>query len=113
MADPPVEPPQQPTDEISTSALGNCVCGLPMINPAWCSGGHFETSKWRVRAARIAEADALFNMHAVDQQYVLQVHQVADWQDVVQRMQQAAMAQAAAASQAKGEPKGPGTGHAH
>jgi hypothetical protein len=66
------------------------------------------------RQARIAEADALFNMHAVDQQYVLQVHQVADWQDVVQRMQQQAMAAAAAQAQGpKGQPKGPGTGHEH
>ncbi len=65
------------------------------------------------RQARIAEADALFAMHAVDQQYVLQAHQVADWEDVVQRMQQAAMAAAAAESHAKGAPKGPGTGHEH
>jgi len=65
------------------------------------------------RQARIAEADALFAMKAVDTQYVLQAHQVADWEDIVQRMQQQAMAQAAAASAAKGQAKGPGTGHEH
>lgn len=69
------------------------------------------------RQARIAEADALFAMHAVDQQYVLQAHQVADWMDIQQRMQEAAMA-AAQAQHAKGggpkgEPHGPGTGHEH
>ena len=65
------------------------------------------------RQARIAEADALFAMKAVDIQYVLQAHQISDWEDIQSRMQQQAMAQAAAASQAKGQPKGPGTGHAH
>ena len=68
------------------------------------------------RQARIAEADALFNMHAVDQQYVLQAHQIADWQDIVARMQAQAMAMAAAGAQArggKGQPRGPGTGHPH
>ena len=69
------------------------------------------------RQARIAEADALFAMHAVDQQYVLQAHQVSDWEDVVQRMQKQAMAAAAEAAMAKGagrsQPKGPGTGHPH
>jgi hypothetical protein len=71
------------------------------------------------RQARIAEADALFAMHAVDQQYVLQAHEVDDWQGVVQRMTQQAMAMAAAGAQAgktpggKPQPKGPGTGHPH
>jgi hypothetical protein len=70
------------------------------------------------RQARIAEADALFAMHAVDQQYVLQAHQVTDWEDVVSRMQQAALAAAQAEHQGGGgggggKPKGPGTGHAH
>ena len=69
------------------------------------------------RQARIAEADALFAMKAVDQQFVLQAHQVADWQEVLTRMQQQAMAMAAAESQGKGgpkgQPKGPGTGHEH
>ena len=65
------------------------------------------------RQARIAEADALFAMKAVDQQYVLQAHQVSDWEAVVDRMQKAAMAAAQAAHEAKGQAKGPGTGHAH
>lgn len=70
------------------------------------------------RQARIAEADALFAMHAVDQQYVLQAHQISDWQAIQQRMQQQAMAIAAAQSQGKGgggssQPKGPGQGHPH
>lgn len=65
------------------------------------------------RQARIAEADALFAMKAVDQTYVLQAHQVADAEEIIQRMQQQAIAMATAASQAKGQPKGPGTGHAH
>jgi len=68
------------------------------------------------RQARIAEADALYAMKAVDQQYVLQAHQVSDWEAVVDRMQKAAMAAAAAAAAAKGgkpQPKGPGTGHPH
>ena len=68
------------------------------------------------RQARIAEADALFAMKAVDQQYVLQAHQVADWKDIEARMEQkqiAIMAAAAQAQGAKGQPKGPGTGHAH
>jgi hypothetical protein len=65
------------------------------------------------RQARIAEADALFAMHAVDQQYVLTAHQVADWESIVDRMQKAAMAAAKAQHDAKAQPKGPGTGHAH
>ena len=72
------------------------------------------------RQARIAEADALFAMHAIDSQAVLQAHAWPNWQQVVQRMQ--AQAQAAAAAQAqsggkgsgpKGQPTGPGTGHPH
>lgn len=71
------------------------------------------------RQARIAEADALFAMHAIDAQAVLQAHAWPGWQSVVQRMQ--AQAQAAAQAQAqqggksgaKGQPTGPGTGHAH
>lgn len=65
------------------------------------------------RQARIAEADALFAMHAVDQQYVLQAHQVSDWEEVVARMQKQAMAMAQAQHDAKAQPKGPGTGHEH
>jgi hypothetical protein len=70
------------------------------------------------RQARIAEADALFAMHAIDSQAVLQAHAWPNWQQVVQRMQEAAKAQAAAQAQQKGsggqgQPKGPGTGHPH
>jgi hypothetical protein len=68
------------------------------------------------RQARIAEADALFAMHAIDSQAVLQAHAWPNWQTVVQRMQQAAQAQAqaqAAAGGARGQARGPGTGHPH
>ena len=65
------------------------------------------------RQARIAEADALFAMKAVDQQYVLQAHQVSDWEAVVARMGEAAKLAAQQHAQSKGQPKGPGTGHAH
>jgi hypothetical protein len=70
------------------------------------------------RQARIAEADALFSMHAIDAQAVLQAHAWPNWQSVVKRMQEQAQAQAAAQAAAKGsggsaQPKGPGTGHAH
>lgn len=72
------------------------------------------------RQARIAEADALFAMKAVDIQYVLQAHQIADWEEIQKRMQEQAQAVAAAAAQAKGskgggspQPRGPGTGHPH
>jgi hypothetical protein len=65
------------------------------------------------RQARIAEVDALFAMKAVDQQTVLQVHQFADWQDIVKRMQDAAMALAAAQHNgAQGGGGGPGGGGA-
>jgi hypothetical protein len=68
------------------------------------------------RQARIAEADALFAMHAIDAQAVLQAHAWPNWQQVVQRMQKEAQAAAAAQAQAKGgkgQPTGPGTGHPH
>lgn len=66
------------------------------------------------RQARIAEADALFAMHAIDAQAVLQAHAWPNWQAVVQRMQAQAQAQAAAQAQGgKGQPHGPGTGHPH
>jgi hypothetical protein len=69
------------------------------------------------RQARIAEADALFHMGAVDQDYVLAIHQVPDRDAVIQRMQEkaaaAAAAQAASGKGGKGQPKGPGTGHPH
>jgi hypothetical protein len=64
------------------------------------------------RQARIAEADALFAMHAIDSQAVLQAHAWPNWQQVVQRMQAAAQAQAQAQAQAKGGgASGVGTGH--
>jgi hypothetical protein len=72
------------------------------------------------RQARIAEADALLAMHAIDRQAVLQTHNFPHWQDIEQRMdakekeqQQMAMAAAAQKSHAQGQPKGPGTGHPH
>ena len=55
------------------------------------------------RQARIAEADALFAMHAVDQQFVLQAHQVSDWEAVLQRMQQQQIAAVPAAPGSKFE----------
>jgi hypothetical protein len=68
------------------------------------------------RQARIAEADALFAMHAIDAQAVLQAHAWPNWQEVVKRMQDQAAAAAQAQAQQggpKGQPKGPGTGHPH
>jgi hypothetical protein len=70
------------------------------------------------RQARIAEADALFAMKAIDSQAVLQAHAWPGWQQVVSRMKEEAQAMAAAQAQQKGsggqsQPKGPGTGHAH
>ena len=71
------------------------------------------------RQARIAEADALLAMHAIDRQAVLQTHNFPHWQDIEQRMeakeqQQQQMAMAAAAQKGGGgqsQPRGPGTGH--
>ena len=65
------------------------------------------------RQARIAEADALFAMHAIDAQAVLQAHAWPNWQSVVERMQAQAQAAAAAQATAKSQPRGPGTGHPH
>jgi hypothetical protein len=70
------------------------------------------------RQARIAEADALFAMKAIDSQAVLQAHAWPNWQQVVERMkaEAQAMAQAQAQGKASGgssQPKGPGTGHPH
>jgi len=65
------------------------------------------------RGARIAEIDHLKEMNAVDNQTVLQVHQIPHGAQIQQRMQaeaqQAMQAQAHAAAVAKG----PGTGHEH
>jgi hypothetical protein len=72
------------------------------------------------RQSRIAEADALFALHAIDRPAVLEAHAFPHWQNIDQRMQQQelaiAQAQAAGAAAGKGgggQPKGPGTGHAH
>lgn len=72
------------------------------------------------RQSRIAEADALFALKAIDRPAVLEQHAFPHWQQIDQRMQQQelAMAQAAAAGSAAGkggggQPHGPGTGHAH
>ena len=69
------------------------------------------------RQSRIAEADALFAMHAIDSQAVLEAHAWPHWPQVVARMQEEAQAaanqQAAHAGAAASQPHGPGTGHAH
>ena len=64
----------------------------------------------------MAEANHLYEMHAVDQQYVLQAYRVSHWQSVLQRTKQEEQEkaiQAAIQPGGKGQPKGPGTGHAH
>lgn len=69
------------------------------------------------RQARIAEADALFAMHAIDTQAVLEAHAFPNWQTVNQRMQaqQQKMMEMEMAMKRmdKTEPHGPGTGHEH
>lgn len=76
------------------------------------------------RQARIAEADALLAMGAIDRQAVLQTHNFPHWQDIEQRMEQKEAAQMAAMAAGqmagaqkgggpKGQPRGPGTGHEH
>lgn len=73
------------------------------------------------RQARIAEADALLAMGAIDRQAVLQTHNFPHWQDIQQRMEEKEEAerQAMLAAQAqrktggKPQPRGPGTGHEH
>jgi hypothetical protein len=68
------------------------------------------------RAARIAEAVQLYEMHCVDQTYVLQAFQVAHSEAIVSRMAAAAKQaaiEAALTGGPKGQPKGPGTGHEH
>ncbi len=72
------------------------------------------------RQARIAEADALFALQAIDRPALLEQHAFPHWQTIEQRMNQKdlALAQASAAGQAAGkggksQPRGPGTGHAH
>ena len=67
------------------------------------------------RAARIAEANALYDRKAVDDQFLLEAYRVSHWQAVLarKRAQMAQMAQMAALSGNKAQPHGPGTGHAH
>jgi hypothetical protein len=62
------------------------------------------------RQARTAEADALFAMHAIDRQALLEAHKFPHWQQVNDRMTQQEQAQMAAmvAGQANA---GVGTGH--
>jgi hypothetical protein len=74
------------------------------------------SSKPTSRAARIKEANDLFQMHVVDQQYVLQAYRVSHWQAVMartQKEQEQAAVLAAVQGGGKGQPKGPGTGHPH
>lgn len=70
------------------------------------------------RQSRIAEADALFGLKAIDRPALLEQHAFPHWQQIDQRMtqQELAIAQASAAGAAsggKGQPHGPGTGHEH
>lgn len=74
------------------------------------------------RQARIAEADALFALQAIDRPALLAQHAFPHWQDIEQRMEKKdlALAQASAAGTAAGrggggksQPRGPGTGHPH
>ena len=85
----------------------------PMRFSLLCNAG---STKPTSRAARIQEANTLKQMHVVDDQFVLQAYRVSHWQSVLQRtkaeQQQQAML-AAVQGGPKGQPKGPGTGHAH
>lgn len=76
------------------------------------------------RQARIAEADALFALQAIDRPALLEQHAFPHWQSVDKRMsdKEMAIAQAQAEGQAAGQsrgkggkpqPRGPGTGHPH
>jgi hypothetical protein len=70
------------------------------------------------RQARIAEADALRAMGAIDNEAVLEVHNFPGRQAVVARMQAEAQQMAAIQAEAKSQggkdqPRGPGTGHPH
>ena len=65
------------------------------------------------RQSRIAEADALFSMGALDIQAVLEAHAWPHASEVIQRKEQEALAQVAAHGQAGSQPRGPGTGHEH
>ena len=65
------------------------------------------------RGARIAEMDHLKELGVVDNQTVLQAHQIPHGPQIQQRMEQEAQAAAAAAAHAQAQAKGPGTGHPH
>ena len=67
------------------------------------------------RAARIQEANALYQMGVVDPQYVLQAYRVSHWQSVLARKEEHDRQKAilAAIQGGGGQARGPGTGHAH
>jgi hypothetical protein len=68
------------------------------------------------RQARIAEADALKTLGAIDDQALLEVHAFPHYQQVLERMKAEAQAAAQAEAASKGpkpQPRGPGTGHEH
>ncbi len=68
------------------------------------------------RAARIAEANALYDRHAVDDQFLLQAYRVSHWESVLARkraQEQQEAVLAALQGGGKGQPRGPGTGHPH
>ena len=68
------------------------------------------------RQARIAESDALFALHAIDRPALLEAHAYPHWQNIEKRMSEKEMAAAQAQMAAggpKGQPRGPGNGHAH
>ncbi len=71
------------------------------------------------RQARIAEADALFAMKAIDSQAVLEVHQFPNYAQVLQRMAQAKQMEIEVQlaehghGGSEGRATGPGTGHEH
>ena len=71
------------------------------------------SSKPTSRGARIAEIDHLKEIGAVDNQTVLQIHQIPHAQQIQQRMQDEAQQAAMAQAHAQAVAKGPGTGHEH
>jgi hypothetical protein len=74
------------------------------------------SSKPTSRAARINEANQLYEMQVVDAQYVLQAYRVSHWQSVLARKQEEDKQKAVIAAMqggGKAQPRGPGTGHPH
>lgn len=71
------------------------------------------SSKPTSRGARIAEIDHLKEIGAVDNQTVLQVHQIPHGAQIQQRMQEEAKAAMQAQAHAQATARGPGTGHPH